>query len=203
MRGLFFLILSLVGSLPLAAEERADPDAAMMAERLPEKLLKYIHRSPERFIVEVTDEIASYGGDLGLGPAGIERMIASDRARVRARSVERVMEADLDNDGTVTRGELANLVSISPEGARGRVETAWRQTDADGDGNASAREVKAYADRQALRGLSEDQAEALRAYMVMDANGNNFLTVDEAIAAVTALGMLDLKAAKAKAKKDI
>ena len=203
MRGLFFLILSLAAALPLAAEERAVPDAAMMAERLPEKLLKYIRRAPESFIVEVTDEIASYGGELGLGPAGIERMIASDRARVRARSVERVMQADLDNDGVVTRVELANLVSISPEGARGRVETAWRQTDADGDGKASAREVKAYADRQALRGLGEDRAAALRAYMVMDANGNNFLTVDEAIAAVTALGVLDLKAAKAKAKKDI
>ena len=121
MRGLFFLILSLAAALPLAAEERAVPDAAMMAERLPEKLLKYIRRAPESFIVEVTDEIASYGGELGLGPAGIERMIASDRARVRARSVERVMQADLDNDGVVTRVELANLVSISPRrGARAR-----------------------------------------------------------------------------------
>ncbi len=203
MRGLLFLILSLVAALPLAAEERAAPDAAEMAARLPEKLLKYIRRAPESFIVEVTDEIASYGGDLGLGPTGIERMIASDRARVRARSVERIMQADLDNDGAVTRVELANLVAISPEGARGRVETAWRQTDADRSGKASGTEFKAYADRQAMKGLSEDQAAALRAYLVLDANGNNFLTVDEAIAAVTALGMLDLKAAKAKAKKDI
>ncbi|MCX8507676.1 MAG: hypothetical protein ORN49_02150, partial [Rhodobacteraceae bacterium] len=164
-------------------------------------------RAPDAFVTEMTDEIASYGDASGLGPDGIERMIASDRARARARAAERIMQADLDNDGTVVRAELDNLIAISPEGTRGRLETAWRLADADGNGAVSSPEVRAYADRQALKGLTEDQAAVLRAYLVMDGNGDGVLTVDEGIAAVKALGALDMAATKAagkvKAKKDI
>ncbi len=205
MHAVLLLVLSLVIALPLAAQEQAvAPDtAAELAARLPKKLLKYIRRAPEAFIVEVTDEIATYGGVAGLGPEGIERIIASDRARARSRAVEGLMRADLDNDGAVARAELDNLIAISPEGARGRVETAWRQADADGNGLASGAEVKTYADRRALKALSDEQAEALRTYTAMDGNGDGHLTVEEVIAAVKLLGTVNLTVSKAKAKKDI
>lgn len=205
MRAVLSLILSLLLPLPLAALEKGGtPDAAaVMAAHMPEKLLKHIHRAPDAFVIEVTGEIATYGDAAGLEPDGIERMIASDRARARARAVEGLMRADLDNDGSVARAELDNLIAISAEGARGRVETAWRMADADDNGAASGAEVRAYADHQALKSLSEEQAAALRAYMAMDGNGDGHLTVDEAIAAVKVLGADDLVVTGAKAKKDI
>lgn len=197
MRTLFVLILSLFLVRPLAAEDKVvAQDAIMLARKVPEKLLKFIRRAPQAFLVEATDIIATYGAAGGLGPDGIEWMITSDRARLRARASERIVRADLDNDGAVTRDEASRLIAVTSEGARGRAETAWRQADADGNGTVSAAEIKIYADGQALRGLTDEEAVALRGYMALDRNGDGRLTVDEVTAAVEVLGDVDLKLVK-------
>jgi hypothetical protein len=187
------------GAVPGLADQPVagvTPDAAVLARQLPERLLAYIHRAPDRFVTSTADVIASYGGANGLGPDGIERLIASDRARLRARAVERILRADLDNDGSVSRPEMDNLIAISAEGARGRAETDWRAADADQNGTASPAEIKRFAEARALSGMSDEDATGYRAYMMMDANGDGLLTLDEVTAAVDALGRIKTEAVK-------
>lgn len=188
-----------LGAVPGLADQTAAvgaPDATTLAQKLPEKLLAAIHRAPDRFVTSTADEIASYGTAGGLGPDGIERLIASDRARLRARAAERILRADLDNNGSVSRPEMDNLIAISAEGARGRAETDWRAADADQNGTASPSEIKGFAEARALSGMSDEDAAGYRAYMMMDANGDGLLTLDEVTAAVDALGRIKAEAVK-------
>ncbi len=123
-------------------------------------------------------------------------MIASDRARVRAREVERLMSADLDNDHNVARAEIDSLIAISPEGMRGRLDFGWRSADTDGNGTANPQELTSFAGGKALEVMPEEAATAYRAYMLLDLNGNGHVVMKEVIFAVDTLQNVDLTLAK-------
>jgi len=82
-----------------------------------------LRRSPEGTAAWLQGLIIAYGevdetGREGLGREGLQRHIAVGKARIRAREVQRLMLADLDNDGRVTKAELNQVKrSLSPQSA--------------------------------------------------------------------------------------
>ncbi|MFZ1660636.1 MAG: hypothetical protein WAT77_01660 [Paracoccaceae bacterium] len=200
LSGLVWVVLSVpVGAQP--AQTEAEARALNLVKSLPADLLQLINRSPGSFEVRVSDMIASFGAAKGLQPAGIEQVILTDRARVRAREVSRFVRADLDGDGVVTRAEIDALIAMSSQGARGRLDVNWRRADADQDGQVQAAELASFASDMAAEKVSDAVINRYRALMALDLSGDGFLTVDEVNNAVEMVQSVD-PALLPKAKGD-
>jgi len=194
----FFCLLSGLVAMVLAgpvgaqpAQTAAEARALALAQGLPADLLQMINRSPGSFEVRVSDMIASFGAAKGLQPAGIEQVILTDRARVRAREVSRFVRADLDGDGVVTRSEIDALIAMSSQGARGRLDVNWRRADADQDGQVQPAELARFANDMAAEKVSDTVVNRYRALMGLDLSGDGFLTVDEVNNAVDMVQSVD------------
>lgn len=204
MRGLILGALLVLSGVAARAEGTADQggrvkvpiDPAEFAERLPEGLLDKVRANPFSFIENAAEMVAAYGSDQGLGPEGIEWMIADTRAEVRAQAVRQFLEADLDNDQAVTRLEAEKRMVLVSQGKKGKLDLAWRGADGDGDDRVVAAEIAGFAESAALNKLSEEKADLLRAYMLLDLNGDGSLKMEEVIAATAALQ--DVEAVKVK-----
>jgi hypothetical protein len=175
MIGRYVTALALVLVLGQQVMAQEDPLGGAMA------------RDPERFLQDMTDLIAGFGGPTGLQADGIEAHIALERAGARASALRRFLVLDLDADGTVDRGELATSQSAASAGARGRMERQFLSADSDGDGRLGSAEIASAGAAAALRALGEDEAAMLRGLLRLDANGDGGLTADEVDRALQAL----------------
>ncbi|WP_176473926.1 hypothetical protein [Actibacterium ureilyticum] len=166
--------------LPLAAQAQ-DPDAGWRAvsQSLPEEMLKKIRKSPDRFMEDAAELILGFGLERGIDADGIEDAIMVLRARVRAREMRRMLLADLDNDGTVTRAEISVLIPTEAAGRRARVMLDHMWADLDQDGRLTFAELRAHADAVALEAFSEKEAERLRGFIQFDLDGNGRVALDE------------------------
>ena len=194
LRLLLAVLLALAAA---AAAEDAVPsapqiDAATLAKSLPEPVLKRLRRNPASFIAAAADAILSYGGKAGLDAGAIDRLVAIDRAKTRAREVERLLRADLDNDAVISKAEFDVLVSVTSAGSKGKLDLAWRQSDLDQNDKVDAAELNAYAQTAALAEVSQGDADGWRALLHFDLDASGFVEIDEVIAAVAALQAVDL-----------
>lgn len=192
-------------ALPAHADEtgpvKRAVDAAQLADSLPAATVRRIRRAPARFIEIAADEISTYGtagyGAAGaIDAAGIDLMIAADRARIRAAEAERILRADLDGDSAVSMAERQAVIAILPEGQKGRLELAWRVADSDKSGVVDLAEVMIYAQGVAATNIDEDDVARAQEILRFDFDGDGAVAIDEVIAGVAALRNLNLSRVK-------
>lgn len=188
--GLVVMALAVpAGAQPV--QRGAEARALALAQGLPADLLAMIDRNPGSFEVRVSDMISSFGTEKGLQAAGIEQVILTERARVRAREVGRFVRADLDSDGVVTRAEIDALIAMSSQGTRGRLDVSWRRADADQDGQVQPAELARFANDMAAEKVSYAVVNRYRALMGLDLSGDGYLTVEEVHSAVAMVQSVD------------
>jgi len=95
--------------------------------------------------------------------------------------------ADLNNEGGVTGEEVAGWGRAARARERGRLSVAVLRADGNADGVVTMEEMRAFADKAALKALSESAAAGLRNLLAMDLNENGVLTLDEVIRAMRLL----------------
>lgn len=171
-------------------------DAPALARALPERLVDRIRKRPEAYIEEATELILNFGADGGIGAEGIATAIRAERARVRAREVERFLRADLDNDGRITVEEFDGLIARTYQGGRGRLKLAQGRADRIGDGAVSAAELAAHVEAEAGRALHEADVARMMALMAFDLDGDGTVVLGEVTSGTGALAALDLTVAR-------
>lgn len=134
---------------------------------------------PDRFAEMVTDLIAGFGVAGSLRAEGIEEHIALERAAARATALRRFLAMDLDGDGTVDRAELAVSQRAASASMRGKLERQFKAADRDGSDLIDAAELRAEGQAAALRALGEADANALRALITLDTDGDGALQIGE------------------------
>jgi hypothetical protein len=135
--------------------------------------------------------ILGYGTGGGIDRAGIETWLAVERAVARAQVMRRIVEADLNADGTVAAAEIAVIAGAAEAGVRGRIMQNHALADTDGDGAVSAAEAMARAEAFAMERVNEADAARAIALMGLDMDGDGWLTlaeVDEAARLMAAGG---------------
>lgn len=192
MRSLVFLMML---GLPLQAQDMPPGEVAgagatgvlSALQGLPKQTLKQLRMAPDKFLTEAAGLILGYGGPKGIDLEGIDTFVAGERARVRARAVADLVEADLDADGSVSRRELTAVMAAASARTRGRLHLTHAAADADKDGIATATEIWRAAGEKALQVLDEADAETLRAFMMFDLDGDGYVTLPEVSEAADAL----------------
>ena len=192
MRWILLLLSVLACAMPwraaLAQELSGQALVDALAARTPGSTLERMHERPDDFVQEAAGLILGYGGPEGLRAEDIETAIAAEQARLRAREMRRLLEADLNDDLSVTRAELDVLVRAASATMRGRLLVWHRTADADDDGTVSWAELRRQANMRAGAGLSETAMAAMRAMMSFDLNGDTRVTLDEVLEAMELLG---------------
>lgn len=187
MRRVLLSFILLAGmTAPSLAQDVPPFDVSALMERLPDKTLKSLRRAPDRFIEEAAELIVGFGGDAGLNLAGIDRYIALERARTRAREIAQLMRADLDNDQMISRAEVEALIATQSATLRGRILLGFRGADADTDDTVSVAELRSFAQSRAMAWLSVEDAAVLRSFMGFDLDHDRYVTLDEVILVVQA-----------------
>jgi hypothetical protein len=148
---------------------------------------RQLQLAPERFVREMAELIIGHGRGGAIGPTGIDNFIGLERARVRACHIRRLLQADLDGDGTVTRSELTVLQRAVSARQRGILELAFRRADDDADTTVTLAEIRAMSQRRALDELTQQDAAIYRAVMTFDLDNSGGVTLDEIIFAVARL----------------
>ena len=123
--------------------------------------------------------IMGYGTGGGIDRAGIETWLAVERAAARAVVMRRMVEADLNADGTIAAAEIAVIAAAAEAGVRGRIMQNHALADADGDGAVSAPEAAARAEVFAMERVSEGDAARAMVLMGLDMDGDGRLTLAE------------------------
>ncbi len=166
---------------PAMAQDTAKPAAmpSTMPIGLSEKMFKRMQSSPDAFVEDAAALIYGYGTDAGIAAAGIDLAIAADRAAARGRTMGRMMQADLDGDGTATADEIGVLVQATSAKGRGRVALSFQTADADNDGTVSLVEMQAQATIAGETAVSPGKVAALRGMMALDTDGDGLLTMAE------------------------
>ena len=188
-------VLMSFASVALAEGSTSSPpqiDAVALAKSLPEPVLKRLRRNPAAFIAASAEAMSGFGGKAGLDAGAIDRLVAIDRARTRAREVERLLRADLDNDAVIAKAEFDALMGATSGGSKAKLTVAWQQSDLDHDDKVDAAELNAYAQTAALAVVSQGDADGWRALLHFDLDASGFVEIDEVIAAVAALQAVDL-----------
>jgi hypothetical protein len=147
-------------------------------------MLKRMRAAPDAFVEDAASLILGYGTNGGIDAAGIDRAIAVDRAAARGRDMARMMQADLDGDGSARADEIAVLVQATSAKGRGRVALSFEAADADKDGTVTQAEMQAHAVTMGDDAVSPGKVAALRGMMVLDLDGDGILTLIEVREAV-------------------
>jgi hypothetical protein len=171
MRWIFALILL---GLPVLAH----------AQDLPAALAGKIERKPDKYLAYLVVIITGYGKDGAIDMAGLQSIVAMERAEARATGFWRLQDADLDGDGAIAGDEMQVKAAASDARARGRLILYFGTADANADGRVSADELQSYANAVALESYSEDQAAQLYAIMAFDKNRDGRVTLPEAKAGI-------------------
>lgn len=159
----------------------------VLVARTPGTTLDRMRTRPEAFMEEAAGLILGYGGRDGLRAAHIEQAIAAELARLRAREMRRLLEADLNGDLAVTRPELNVLLGAASATMRGRLLVWFRAADVNGDHVVSWGEIRAHASRKAQVAMGPHAADAMRAMMTFDLNRDGAVEMSEVLDAMNAL----------------
>ncbi|MEX0312250.1 MAG: hypothetical protein AB3N17_18600 [Tateyamaria sp.] len=159
-----------------------------LVARTPGATLNRMRNRPEAFVEEAAGLILGYGGPQGLSAADIETAINAERARLRAREIRRVLDADLNGDLSVTRRELNVVLSAASATMRGRLLVWHRAADKDDDGTATWPEIRKFASQSAQTHMTDQAAAAMRAMMTFDLDGDGFVMLQEVLDAMHILG---------------
>lgn len=186
------LLTMLATAASLQAQDRgiaieppaADPAVIAMMETLPEQTVKRLRDDPRRFVGEASVLIYGHGRDGAIDAQGLARFIALERAAVRARSMRRLLEADLNNDGAMDAGEVASLADAGSANERGRLRLAHQAADLDRDGRVTMEELRRLGQIEAMAELSDADAAILMAFMGFDSDGDGRVTISEVKQAV-------------------
>lgn len=161
---------------PALAQSRSVADALAS---LPPDLAERIAARPDRWRDMALGMVHGHGRDGALMQADIDRAAALDRAYFRARALQPLMEADLDNDGAVTQAEAAARGAVLGLTGRTRLMLTQTAADGDGDGTATAAELRAHAEAAAMQAGQGADAALAAALMGLDLDGDGRLTLDE------------------------
>ena len=180
------LMAVLIAAGPVRAQEavQTPPVPSNMPVGLSDKMFRRMRSAPEAFVADAAGLILGYGVNEGIDPAGIDRAIAVDRAAARGRDMGRMMQADLDGDGSASAGEVAVLVQATSAKGRGRVALSFEAADVDKDGTVTFGEMQAHAVTAGEEAVSPGKASALRGMMVLDLDSDGVLTLIEVREAV-------------------
>ncbi|WP_415920047.1 hypothetical protein [Tateyamaria sp. SN6-1] len=192
MRWILVLLSVLACAMPWRAGFAQDVAGQALVDTLvaqtPGATLHRMRARPEAFVQEAAGLILGYGSVRGLSADDIETAIAAERARLRAREMRRLLEADLNDDLAVTRAELDVLLSAASATMRGRLLVWHRAADVDRDGTASWGELRAHANAVARAGMSAEATAVMRAMIGFDLDGDGFVMLDEVLEAMALLG---------------
>jgi EF hand len=182
-------LILMSGLVSAEAQEAKVPgqDMAGLMQSLPEKTLKKLRGAPEAFMEDAAGLIYGFGASGGIDLVGIDAFVAAERARIRAAVMERYLAADLDNDGDVTRDEVAVLANAAAAGKRGKLRLGHDLADGNKDGVLSLDELRSHAQEQAMKDMSVDDAEGLRGFLMFDLDGDGVVAMEEVAAGVTAM----------------
>jgi len=170
----------LVGLLGVIVAAVASPLAAQgLEETLGDEIAAILKQRPDAFRQAAQEVITGYGQDGRIDAAGIERMVAIRRAALRASQSRRLLLADLDNDGTVSRAEVDAVLPTLSASLRPRLLDLHRRADTNGDANADPVELRAFAQAHAEAGFDEGKAAVYRRVMLADIDGDGWTTLDE------------------------
>ncbi|KIC50713.1 EF-hand domain-containing protein [Tateyamaria sp. ANG-S1] len=192
MRWIIVLMSVLACLMPwraaLAQELSGQDLVDVLVARTPGATLDRMRERPDRFVQEAAGLILGYGGPEGLEAEDIETAIDAERARLRAREMRRLLEADLNNDLSVTRAELDVLVRAASATMRGRLLVWHRSADTDGDSTVRWAELRSFAAKRAEAEMPESALAAMRAMMTFDLDGDDRVVLDEVLEAMALLG---------------
>lgn len=170
------VVLALALAGPVLAQARSVAEALAT---LPPDLADRIAARPDRWRDMALGMVHGHGRDGALVQADLDRAVALDRAYFRARALQPLMEADLDNDGAVTLAEAAARGAVLGLTGRTRLMLTQAAADTDGDGTASASELRAHAEAAALQAGQGAEAAMAAALMALDLDGDGRLTLAE------------------------
>lgn len=165
----------------------AGMDAAALRQTLPQSVQARMAADPVGFRQKLAQLAAHFGDGGELTAASFERMAAAGRARTAAAAAARLMAADLDGDGAVSRAERDAALQFLPGARQKRFGDAWAQADADKDGLVSADELAGHAREAARQPAAAARAEGWMALMALDANADGKLSPAEVDAALAGL----------------
>jgi EF hand len=171
------------------ADSDAPDDPALMPQGLQSiapALAKRLQRDADDVIEDAMTLILGYGTNGGIDTAGIRQSLQVDRAGARANVIRRLVEADLDADGTVTTAEAGIIAGAAAARIRGRIMLSHAAADADGDGRVTQDEARTRADAMAMEQVSETDADRALSLMGLDLDADGILTLSE-LAEVTRL----------------
>lgn len=183
-----FLILTALLLVTLNPYRATAQDAGSPAlSGLPPELAERIAARPDRWRDAALTMIHGHGTGGALTQADIDRAAALDRAFFRARALQPMMQADLDNDGAVTVEEASARAGRLAAGPRATLMMAHAAADADGDGTASAAELRRLAEAEAAGAAQGADAQMAAALMAFDGDGDGRLTLAEVASTHAAL----------------
>jgi len=164
------------------AQQVSPPDDAQIARlirTLPQAVQDSLIEAPERFAENAAGVIGGYGGPDGIDPAGIDLYIDVTRAAARSRTTARLMEADLDNDSAIRRTEVEALGQTLSAFQRGQLRRLFDRADKDRDSTVPAAELRAQADADAPKVISQNRELALRSLPLLDVNQDGLVSLAE------------------------
>ncbi len=182
MRWLILVAVYLAQAANVLAQDAPDAaEPALPAElsRVDAGLAKRLQRDADDVVTDAMTLVLGYGRDGAIDPAGIERALAVDRARQRANVLRRLIEADLDADGTVSTDEINVIAAAAEARFRSRVMMGHASADGDGDGNVTWAEARTSAQSVAMDRVSDADAARAMALMGLDLDGDGRLTLAE------------------------
>ena len=110
---------------------------ALAAPLLPDDVTATLRADPAGFVEEASVIILGFGSEKGIDAAGLQQMIAVERAALRAGALRRLGVADLDGDDVITLAEVRAMAAVASARVRGRTLRAFERADGDGDGRLS------------------------------------------------------------------
>jgi len=164
------------------AQQVSPPDDAQIVrliQTLPQPVQDSLIEAPERFVDNAADVIGGYGGPDGIDPAGIDLFIDVTRAAARSRITARLMAADLDNDSAIRRIEMEALGQTLSAFQRGQLRRLFDRSDTDRDSTVPAAELRAQADADARKVISQNRELALRSLPLLDINQDGLVSLAE------------------------
>ncbi len=158
-----------------------------LAQSLPAATLKKLRGAPDAFLANAASLIYGYGTAGGIDAAGVDGFIAAERARIRARDMTQYLAADLNNDGNISRDEVALLAAATQASKRGRLQRGFDSADGNADAVLSMAELRGFAQGTAMAQMSDTDADALKTLLQFDADGNGIVAMDEVATGVSTL----------------
>ncbi len=165
-----------------------DEDArAVLDERVSGGMVQRMCYNPRHFIRQATGQILGYGSDTKISLAQIEIAVEAELARLRAKEMRWLLEADLDSNLIISADERDVLVHAASALMRDRLFRLHQLADTDGDASVSLAELQFYAARKAEEILTPEARAGLRAVTAFDLNDDGWTALNEVMRSVDLL----------------